>query len=296
MPIKCIYHGGCPDGYASAMGVSMAFSDIEDVELIPVGYHNDPPEMAFNDRVYIVDFSFSPEDTRAMAQQAASVTVYDHHKTARDAWFGPAPENAYRPEVVTVNEGNLGVLIDMNRSGAAITWDELHGGRPVLVEYVQDRDLWTWLLPDSRIVGAYILTLPHEPDLWEQLLSASILTLPPEWVERGRGAMAFQEKLVDECVHRAQLVDMGGRRFWLTNAPYIAGSRVAEELMEVHGGNMAAYWLPNVVGDYQYGFRSRNDVTVDDFAKQFGGGGHPPAAGCTSGHKLHTIVNLSAPK
>ena len=68
---------------------------------------------------------------------------------------------------------NVGLTLDVKRSGAMITWEALHLPHedcPDLIEYVQDRDLWRWELPLSREVGSYILTLGETVEEWDEAM------------------------------------------------------------------------------------------------------------------------------
>ncbi len=87
-----IYHSPhCPDGI---MAAAIAFRALkargEEAELVPASYERPLEEFVLAERVsgamvYILDFSFSPEDTDrllAMVGPHGKVVVCDHHKTA----------------------------------------------------------------------------------------------------------------------------------------------------------------------------------------------------------------------
>ena len=74
---------------------------------------------------------------------------------------------------------------------------------------------------------------------------------------------------------------MGGERFPIVNVTYESCSEVADKLCEMHpDAPFAGYFFERGDGSWQYGFRSRGDFDVGEFATQFGGGGHKGAAGC----------------
>jgi phosphoesterase RecJ-like protein len=75
---------------------------------------------------------------------------------------------------------------------------------------------------------------------------------------------------------------MGDREFPIVNVTYESCSDVASYILETTDVDMVGYFFERGDGGWQYGFRSRNGVTVHDHAKQFGGGGHPRAAGCVT--------------
>src|SRR5262249_46835791 len=77
----CIYHGGCDDGFAAAWVVRKALGG--EVDFYPGVYQKDPPAHDGRDVIF-VDFSYKRPVLEAMAQQAASVLILDHHKTAAE--------------------------------------------------------------------------------------------------------------------------------------------------------------------------------------------------------------------
>lgn len=108
----------------------------------------------------IVDFSYSLTTLQAMAREARSVLVLDHHKTAqddlKDIMTPPATWSSWIAPI-TWTGPNLRAIFDMNRSGAGITWDYLIGGtRSPIIKLIEDRDLWRFSLPDSRAFHALL--------------------------------------------------------------------------------------------------------------------------------------------
>jgi hypothetical protein len=264
----------------------------EDVVLVPCGYGPSlaeslagHTELESGDTLYVVDFSFPPEELALLWESGIYVAMYDHHQTAFDQWKpwlgDPNAETVLRH----VQPGKAVVLIDLGRSGAGIAWDELHQRRPVLIDYIEDRDLWRFELPNSERISPYLLAIPHEVDAWQIALCRTV----DELKTLGEGAEAFQDRAIAELLTRPTWVEFGGRRFPIVESPYILGSTACDRLMRQEDTDMAGYWLISWSGDYQYGFRSRNGVTVNDFAEQFGGGGHPQASGCRSKSPLHVL-------
>lgn len=139
-----------------------------EAECVPASYGDEPPDCSDRD-VIIVDFSYPRDVLEYMAEQAKSLRVLDHHKTA-----------------AADLDGFPGAIFDRDRSGAGLAWDELVGGkRPEIVDFVEDRDLWRYSLPNSRAINAWISSLPrNEPELWLPYLQ--IGKLPPSCASGGR--------------------------------------------------------------------------------------------------------------
>jgi uncharacterized protein len=276
--IACIYHGGCSDGFAAAWVVRLAHKDHEEqVEFFPGRYGMPLPE--FSERpsmIYVVDFSWPWDQMVKLAARTDCLVWLDHHQTAldsRQADPGSSPDNMF-------------IVLDMERSGAMLTWDYFFDDPPPPVFlYVQDRDLWRWELENSREVSSLILATPMSWDSWTELMNADAGQL----ADRAHGAWVFEQATIASVIQHAHWCGMGSERlgtrrvFPIAAAPYIVGSSLAEAMMDEFGSDMAAYYIQKPDGDVQYGFRSRNGVTVHDFAKSLSstGGGHPSAAGCT---------------
>lgn len=307
--IACIYHGGCPDGFAAAwvvsrfnLGQGTTPGSAAEVQLIPASYGMDLP--TFEERpqaIYVVDFSWPKEQMAKLAQMSDYVMLLDHHQTTLDDIFGPEGIGTKRMGGMRgASPGEFGFVLDMNRSGAAIAWDHFSTGTqvgellhlalpPLLLRYVQDRDLWRWEMALSREIGSLILSLPHELEVWDAYMAKGF----DELLEAASGARMFEEKLIEEVVSRAHWCSMrvgtDVRWFPIVNSPYIAGSTVAERLMDAFECDMAAYYLIEKNTGYRYGFRSRNGVEVNRWAEGLGGGGHVQASGCFSPTPIHLL-------
>lgn len=262
-----IYHSGCPDGTCAAAVAILALG--EDTECVPALYGDDPPDVEGR-AVYVVDFSYPRAVLEDMAERAASLTVLDHHKTA-----------------AADLEGFPGAVFDMERSGAGLVWDTLtNAPRPWLVDYVEDRDLWRYALPDSRAVAAWISTLPlNEPRDWVSLLGQ--MTLPAHVVE---GGLAILEAQANWCAQVAATAERGaiaGHDVPVVNAPHPLGANVLEVLYQ--GEPFAARWQRGEDGFYRYSLASARGegLDVSEIARQFGGGGHRHAAGFTADRLVH---------
>ncbi len=168
----CIYHGKCADGFTAAWAVWKA---IGDCDFHPGVYGQQPPNVAGRD-VIMVDFSYKRAMLGSLMEAARSILILDHHKTAREdlAGLGYVPARYEDFAETSDPAARLGVVFDMDRSGAQIAWDFFHPGktRPVLVDYVGDRDLWQFKLPMSREVNAYVFAWDYTFENWDFLDSA----------------------------------------------------------------------------------------------------------------------------
>jgi len=255
-----IYHAPCLDGTTAAWAAWRAFGD-SDTEYLPAKYGDPPPMDVAGRDVIVLDFSYSRADMLAMYHDARTLLVLDHHKSAE----------------IALKDLPFAVF-DMSRSGAGMAWDTFHSTpRPWLVDYVEDRDLWRFRLPDSKAVNAWIHASPRETfEQWDALDAIPALLA----AEKGEAVLAYQAQYVREMVKQARPIMFCGHAVPVVNAPYFSISELLSALAE--GNPFAVGWCQRPSGLYQYSLRSRGDFDVSLVAQKFGGGGHKNAAGFTS--------------
>lgn len=295
MHAAVLYHQDCPDGWTAAWVAHRALTKRgADVDLHPVAHSYPPPDLGHEvDTVYLVDFAY-PHHTLTGMADIRQVVVLDHHQSAVDDicaahhdYPGEAPwgDGSRGDQYVARYSEPYETVLDTNRSGAGITWDYFHPGepRPSVVDYVEDRDLWRFKLQSSKAVSAYIRCQPYTLQTWDLLATMSDEAMEAE----GEGVLLHVDAYCRRSAGCAYMARMGDRTFPIVNVPYESCSEVAAYLLDHFGVDMAGYFFERADGKWQYGFRSRNGITVHDHAAQFGGGGHPQASGCTVDRIIH---------
>ena len=266
MSLLVLYHAECTDGAVAAWAVWRRYPD---AELIAVSYREPPPDVTGRD-VFIVDFSYPRDTILGMKARAASLCVFDHHRTAAEDL-----------------QGLDFCVFDMMRSGAGITWDVLHGApRPWLVDYVEDRDLWRWKLPDSKMINAYLQTVPRDV----AALSEALNDGPDVARERGLVAERVRRDYIEGAKRGAYAARIEGESHDSVgvNAGAWSNSELLGELAEAAPTGCAFAYIEHASGGYSYSLRSRKggpDVSV--IAQRFGGGGHAAAAGFRTERLVH---------
>lgn len=281
----CIYHANCADGFTAAWAVRVAL--VTGVEFIPAGYGDAPPDVTGAD-VIIVDFSYKRQVIDAMAEQARSILILDHHKTAEgDLSHLLEPPIQDHPafnyaDLLTHIEANpvenVFAIFDMTRSGAQLAWDFFNEGeRPVLVEYVADRDLWKFELTYSREINAVIQSHEMTFNVWETL-AMSLDYQFDNVVLEGAAILRAHDKLVRSVIATSRrTMVIGGFRVPVAAAPYALASDTAGTMAE--GEPFAATYVDGPKGR-AFSLRSRaGGVDVSEIAQAYGGGGHRGAAG-----------------
>jgi uncharacterized protein len=263
-PDLCLYHANCDDGFGAAFAVWKRFGD--SVKYLAVNYGHPPPEVTDLD-IVIVDFSYKRPVMIEMAENAKTILVLDHHKTAQAELDGIERECL-----------NTKVVFDMNRSGAVMAWEHFHPESkvPDFFLYLQDRDLWTKKLPRIDEFTFALRSYPYHFLIWDKLYNYPTADL----IAEGEAIHRYFRKLVDEAKTHAFFRDIAGHRVPVVNASMFLASEVAGELSEDYAFAAVYVETENTV---IWSLRSRmpDGLDVSEIAKRFGGGGHKHAAGFT---------------
>jgi oligoribonuclease NrnB/cAMP/cGMP phosphodiesterase (DHH superfamily) len=282
--ILCIYHSPCADGFTAAWAVRKALGD-DLVEFHAGVYGEAPPDVTGRD-VLLVDFSYKRPVLLEMAKTARAILVLDHHKSAAEDLAGfCAPEwtgvNAFDGPFQTPEP--ILSLFDMDRSGAAIAWDFFHGlehPRPMLVEYVQDRDLWRFELGGTREINACVFSHPYDFETWDWLANrAEHPASLQEMIAEGGAIERKHHKDIAELLKvTTRTMRIGDVEVSVANLPYTMSSDAAGALAE--GAPFGACYWDTPTGR-TFSLRSRGDAGADvsEIAARYGGGGHKSAAG-----------------
>lgn len=281
----CIYHANCADGFTAAWVVRQALGDA--VEFHPGKYGETPPDVNGRD-VILVDFSYKRAVLEDMAQSAHSVLILDHHKSARDDLEGlePAPEHwlAWYAALDAFPRPHIAALFDMERSGAGIAWDFFSRNYPraPLVDYVEDRDLWRFAMPDSRAIATWIFSHEYDFTTWDRIADRL-----REDGSRTRAALSGyaliqkHDKDVAELIAETRrTMKIGGHIVSVANLPYTMSSDAGHIMAQ--GDVFAACYMDTPRGRV-FSLRSSDDgLDVSVIAAAYGGGGHARAAGFTA--------------
>jgi nanoRNase/pAp phosphatase (c-di-AMP/oligoRNAs hydrolase) len=257
-----IYHANCLDGYGAAYAAWRKFKD--SAEYVPANYGDNPP-CVLGKKVYILDFSYKREVLLRMKDEAASILVLDHHKTAKEDL-----------------EGLEFAVFDVERSGCIMAWDYFHGekSRPFGLELIQDRDLWRF---NYRITKAFTAALraliPLDFSSWSVLLNVSAAY---ELADRGKDLLTVFESDVEELAKHFHAIELFSVKGVACNAPSKYASELGNLLALQHGTYAAVYSYDGASKLWLYSLRSVGDFDVSGIAKLYGGGGHKNAAGFSS--------------
>ena len=284
MNTLCIYHANCFDGMAAAWVVKRFYPDAvctpmqygQDIIMV----HGAPAIINKETRLLIVDFSFPRERMEALMKSAGEFLCLDHHKTARANL-----------------EGLPNCVFDMDQSGAGLAWRYLfpNDRMPKMIQYIEDRDLWRFKLPNSEEVNAYIQTYPIEMQNYD-VLYAQLESTDGYWqaAHSGLAVERYKATMVASICKHARLENVGGYVVPTVQAGILfseIGHYLASHTFPYPDPNghpadridmipqFGASWFIRSDGVKVYSLRSIGDFDVSEVAKRLGGGGHKNAAG-----------------
>lgn len=262
MKYLCIYHGNCLDGFGAALAVKMwADENNIDMEFFP-GVHGEPPPNVEDKLVFIVDFSYNLDIIEKMNKDAISIIIIDHHKSA-------AEELKNVPNDVHVH-------FDMTHSGAVLTWKYFFPQEPVpvLLEYIEDRDIWQFKLEHSQEVNLALFSYEYDFNIWKNFLN-DVDILIKEGIPIYRKVLKDIYELVKDNVI---MLNIDNQLVPTLNVPYMYASEVGNLLCEKHPF-AATYYDTNTLRVFSLRSKKGVGVDVSNIAKKYGGGGHKHAAG-----------------
>jgi uncharacterized protein len=266
--ILVLHHAKCMDGITSAYVLRKKFGLSRTIEYHSMIHGSSPLPDFTGKEVYILDFSLMGEDLINCCNVATSVTIIDHHKTFIDHYTSlkEVPSN--------LNIANTST----DHCGCVLTWKYLfpNDAVPLLLEYVEQRDLWLWNKEYCHEVLAYLESyFPFDFDILE-LLEQDLNRKFQQAVTDGISILRYMRKQSEELTSKAEMYDFMGYK-----VPGINNRiQVSEVLNDMGKGYPFAFAYWNSGGQLRVSLRSPSDgIDVSKVCEVLGGGGHRNAAG-----------------
>jgi oligoribonuclease NrnB/cAMP/cGMP phosphodiesterase (DHH superfamily) len=255
------------------------------VKFHPASAGSQPPEDITGKNVLILDMAYNKKALDEMLKKVNKLLILDHHKT----------NMADLQDIPNENK-----VLDMNKSGAMLAWDYFYPGvtPPLLVQYVQDRDIWTKKLPNNELFVSWFYKLPFDYDEYikyfdDELIKKNIgLTISNNF-------MAETCRMVDEY-YIDEHIKYAPKPLFINikdNYYFVAHSNTSSAGLKSDIGNrlFSKYELidfscvgSNTINTTHMSLRSIDTaVDVSEIAKIYSGGGHRNA----SGVKLDGVVS-----
>jgi oligoribonuclease NrnB/cAMP/cGMP phosphodiesterase (DHH superfamily) len=273
-----IYHDPCSDGFASAFIIHMYMQKNYPDRVVTYykGSHGKLPPDVTGKNVLICDFSYKYDTMLNIMNKANKLLIIDHHKSAQK-------------DLEKIPEINK--IFDMNHSGAMLTWfyvfaDDKYkkDSPPLLIKYIEDRDLWTKKLPNiDEFVSWFYISVPFEFSEYAKYLDESLL------LEKIKTLGKYYKELND--INISQAAKYAIVKFMFINGKYYFVAYVNSTVLKSDIGSKILELKPYCdfsvvysIGDYNnntsFSLRSDSEhVDVSEIAFSMQGGGHRNAAG-----------------
>lgn len=255
------------DGFAAAFALWLIYN--EQATYIPVQYGHPVPQLPpHTDELFIVDFSYPREECERLAG-LFDVKIFDHHKTAEKELKG-LPYARFNSE----------------KSGCGMVWEHFHPDKPMpmLLQYVQDRDLWRFELENSTYVNLFIASLPFDFNIWGRFLNDKHFY--GHALFAGSAIFGFRDGQVQSAVKNARMMRFtieGGETYEVPVVNCSANiSEVGHLLNEQYPAAPFSVSYCDRKDVRSWALRSRGEFDVSTVAKAMDGGGHKNAAGFTT--------------
>ena len=266
-----LYHKNCRsgDGFACAVAAWLRFGAAAEYVAADSG---DPVPEADGRDVYILDLSFDAGKLDQLASKASSLTLLDHHLTARESLRSYIPSCCGK------------IHFDLTQCAAVLSWKHFHPDKPVprLYRWIQARDLWTWDdEPDARSFLAWLDLQPKTFESWKRVLEMSDEELG-QAIEVG-DLLAQQTKHTCESIaSKASDVVIADEQGLMVNASGEFRSEVGA-LLAQRSGTFGLVWRVSEDGMVRCSLRAHPSYDVETLARKFNGGGHPLSASFSVG-------------
>lgn len=286
-----IYHHPCPDGMAAAWAVwhylTQNGRSVEKVIFHPANYSGAssvPPDVTGR-HVLIADFSYPLDVLQTMIEQAASFLLIDHHKTAQEALQKLRPRHK---------------IFDMDHSGAHLVWRHLFPTTPppLMIQYVEDHDIWTKALPGTHEYAAwfpalvpYTLAAYDEYGTDDARFHHDLVTLGPVALAKDRIVIRDAASRATVKFQRVAGISQPLLVAYVNSTTLVSeiGNAVIQEWSEADVA--AVYSVKDWSNATHFSLRSQDDrFDASVVAKAvFSGGGHRNASGCSVPYVCNTL-------
>lgn len=267
---KVIYHNHCNDGLASA---AIFYSLYQDCDFIPMTHGFKLPK--FNKEVILfLDFSL-PQDEMIKLMSNNKIYIIDHHISAfylKDL----LPEGEY--------------ILNKEFCGAMLTWKELfESPEPLLLKYINDRDLWLNQLPKYKeVFNGLNLEDKTIENLNKLIFDEDQLKIVKDLEKNGSIVLKHLEKNYPLLKKKVYIEEFNDLSVGYLNSP-LYQSDLGNFIIENFDVDFAAVY--HFDGEKTvFSLRGKNKVNLSEIAKSYNGGGHFNAAGCCIDGFVNTLM------
>lgn len=273
----CVYHSGDLDGICSAAIVRRKHPD---VELIPWNYGQEIPWRRLEKKeVWLVDLTWKPKDMVFLLEGVTDLHWVDHHADAiKQAW------NAFDEEERCKIKGARSSHV----SAAFMTWLYCFPDweePPDIVADVSLWDTWQWKKYENpeeiEAIQFYLrsLSLTPESDDWTILFGVlRTNVLYRDFVRAGQHMVRYQRSQNELAAKKIFVTHLGDWPVVALNSPNVS-SVVFDSIRDRYPEINIFLSFNWVDGHWICSLRSDGNFDVSALAREYGGNGHPGAAG-----------------
>lgn len=281
-PDIIIYHDCCSDGFGCKYVCNKKWSD-ESILYVPQNFKKEAFTLENlkydykNKNILFLDFVYDEEKLiNSLEKEANKLFIIDHHQSAYNLYSGKS--YAY---------------FNLEKSAAVLTWEALFPEYevPLLLKYVEDRDLRKFSLP---YVNEVLAVLDNDYQMTVEDWNAFSFRLENSFkdvVQKGVKIIKKKEVLIENLSQHSIAIEIKGIQGLLANSiKWDFASEVAEKLAS--RSNFGFSWFRSESGEIKCSLRSNNGTNVRELAEHIGGGGHDNSSGATvSIEKIYQLAN-----
>lgn len=272
-----IFHSPCSDGMMSRV-IAQKYLGDKKVLYYPMSVGQVPPSGLEKKNVLICDYSYRKDVLNKLLTVVNKLLIIDHHDSAEKDLCDLDPK--YK-------------IFDMEYSGAMLTWFYFYPEikAPLVIEYVQERDLFTKKLPGTDNFASWFSTLPFEFETYIKYFDKNLLL---EMIkDKGEPYGELNNYYI------GQMVDYSVPKFCNIKGKYYFVAYVNSSICKSDIGNKifnryefidfsAVYSINESTDDTNFSLRSTvGRANVSSIAFSLGGGGHV----CASGVRVNYVTN-----
>lgn len=283
--IVIITHGWCMDGLSAAW-IVRKYLQLHNIESYKIKYVFGTKRNLVTDiaplnladlkgkDIFITDYMYTYDELKDV--ECKSLTIIDHHESSI--------QECKKCGTLPMVSGNVYVQHDQSYSGAGLAWKILFPNTqmPWWIQYIQDRDLWKFQLPNSREINDAIYNLKYRTfakfDELDSFTQAQI-----DWlIEQGKQISNIKNDIVSTISKYGHKCKFGNHIIYAIEtgvlvsdvSDYIYNSDIKNEYDFIM---CISYDFKERA--YKCRLRSKEGTNVATIAEQYGGGGHINASG-----------------
>lgn len=282
-----IFHHNDLDGRCSAFWCTFVKDDGRKKFIeVNYGFNIDfEKEIEPDEKVYVVDFSFEPEDMKKILKITKNIVWIDHHITAIAKYdkFSeeiPGLRHAGNIAACALTYIYLNVLTNQGEGNIVESFSTgMFDKVPFFTKLISDWDSWTLQLTPTKkfVIGCELYTTNPENIFWTKLYSSKEFMY--KIIEEGEVCIKYRDEWSKELLKSYGFeVEFEGYKCFAVNL----GRCNSDYFKSVGGTDKYDILIPFIFNGKKWSvslYSGHNGVDVSKIAMKYGGGGHRGASG-----------------